>query len=72
MTVGRYVKLLAGSLIVLSVALGAPASPLFQGQGWLWFTGFIGFMLAQSAITAFCPMGILLRALGVKTSEAAE
>ena len=68
MTVGRYVKLMAGSFILLSLALGASASPVFHSQNWLWVTGFVGFMLAQSAITGFCPMGIALRALGVKTS----
>jgi hypothetical protein len=67
MTVGRYVKLFAGSLILASLLLGAPASPVFTNQNWLWLTSFVGFMLAQSAITEFCPMAILLRAFGVKT-----
>jgi hypothetical protein len=67
MTVGRYVKLFAGSLTLLSVLLGAPASPVFTNQNWLWVTSFVGFMLAQSAVTGFCPMSIVLRAVGVKT-----
>jgi len=66
MTIGRYVRLFAGSFVMLSLALGAPASPVFQNQNWLWFTGFVGLMMAQSAITGFCPMAIVLRALGVK------
>ncbi len=70
MTIGRYVQLLSGSFVVLSLALGAPASPVFHSQNWLWFTGFVGFMTAQSAITGFCPMGTFLRALGVKASVA--
>lgn len=70
MTIRRYVQLFAGSLVMLSLALGAPGSPLFRSQSWLLFTGFLGFMLAQSAITGFCPMAILLKALGVKGSEA--
>ncbi len=70
MTVNRYVQLLAGSFVVLSLALGAPASPLFRSMNWLWFTGFVGFMLAQSSITGFCPMGTVLRMLGVKTTAA--
>lgn len=68
MTVDRYVRLFAGAFVLLSLALGAPGSPVFQNQHWLWFTGFIGFMMAQSAITGFCPMGTVLRALGVKES----
>ena len=70
MTIARYVQLFSGSFVVLSLALGAPASPVFHSQSWLWFTGFVGFMLAQSALTGFCPMGIVLRALGVKTCAA--
>lgn len=73
MTIGRYVRLVVGSFTLLSLALGAPASPLFQSQHWLWFTTFVGVMMAQSAITGFCPMAIGLRALGVKASaEPAE
>ncbi len=70
MTVSRYVQLFSGSFVVLSLALGAPASPVFHSQSWLWITGFVGFMTAQSAITGFCPMGSALRALGVKTCAA--
>ncbi len=70
MTVGRYVRLFAGSFVVLSLALGAPASPVFQNENWLWFTAFVGFMMAQSALTGFCPMATVLRALGVKASAA--
>lgn len=70
MTVNRYVQLFAGSFVVLSIALGAPASPLFRSMNWLWFGGFIGLMLAQSSVTGFCPMGIVLRKLGVKTAAA--
>jgi DUF2892 family protein len=70
MTIGRYVQLFSGSFVVVSLALGAPVSPVFHNQSWLWFTGFVGFMMAQSAITGFCPMGIVLRVLGVKASAA--
>jgi hypothetical protein len=65
MTVNRYVQLFAGSAVLLSLALGAPRSPLFQSAHWLKFAAFIGFMLAQSAVTGFCPMASILRALGV-------
>src|SRR6266542_1219191 len=58
------------SLRPAPLTLVAPASPVFHSQSWLWFTGFVGFMLTQSAITGFCPMGIVLRALGVKASAA--
>jgi hypothetical protein len=66
MTVARYVQLVAGILVLLSVALGAPVSPVFRDPRWLYFTAFLGFMLAQAAVTGFCPMGIILRKIGVK------
>ncbi len=66
MTIRRYVQLSAGSFVMLSLALGAPASMIFHNEKWLWLAGFVGFMLAQSGITGFCPMAIVLRALGVK------
>jgi hypothetical protein len=65
MTIERYVRLFAGSFVLLSLALGAPASPLFQSTSWLWFTAFVGANLTQSSLTGFCPLVNVLRALGV-------
>lgn len=65
MTVSRYVQLFAGIAVLSSVALGAPGSPVFQSAHWLKFTAFLGFMLAQSSVTGFCPLASILRALGV-------
>jgi hypothetical protein len=65
MTVNRYVQLFAGIAVLVSVTLGAPGSPLFLSAHWLKFTAFLGFMLAQSSVTGFCPMASILRALGV-------
>ncbi len=70
MTIDRYVRLFAGCVVLASLALGAPASPLFHGQAWLWVTTFVGFMLAQSSITGFCPLEMVLRALGARSSAA--
>lgn len=61
MTVNRYLRLLAGFFILLSVALAHVHSP-----HWLWFTAFVGLNLLQSAFTDWCPMMTLLRRLGVK------
>jgi hypothetical protein len=72
MTIERYVRLFAGSFVLLSLALGAPASPVFQSANWLWFTGFVGLNLVQSSLTGFCPLVNVLRALGVgKSTQAA-
>lgn len=65
MTVERIMRLMAGFFILLSLSLGAEASPIFHHSNWLWFTAFVGFNLFQSAITNFCPPEKLLRKMGV-------
>jgi hypothetical protein len=66
MTVNRMVRTIAGLFILVSLALGAPASPLYVSSYWLWFTVFVGANLFQSGITRFCPMDIFLKKFGVK------
>ncbi len=65
MTIERYIRLFAGSFVLLSLALGAPGSPLFVSSAWLWFTAFVGANLFQSSLTGFCPLVYVLRAVGV-------
>jgi len=62
MTVERYLRLIAGFFIVLSVALGNYVSPY-----WYLFTAFVGLNLFQSAFTNWCPMMFILEKLGVKS-----
>jgi len=66
MTVNRMVRIIAGLFILVSLALGVPASPLFVSSYWLWFTVFVGANLFQSGFTKFCPMDIFLKKFGVK------
>jgi hypothetical protein len=61
----QLVRLFAGSFILLSLALGVEASPLFMSKNWLWFTAFVGANLLQSSVTRWCPLEIILRKLGV-------
>lgn len=68
MTVERIVLIVAGFFILLSLALGVEASPLYQNVNWLWFTAFVGFNLFQSGFTRFCPMHLMLKKIGVKES----
>jgi hypothetical protein len=68
-TTERFVRLFAGSFVLLSLALGAPASPFFHSAHWLWFTTFVGLNLAQSSFTGFCPLVNVLHALGVKDAK---
>jgi hypothetical protein len=61
MTVDRYLRLIAGALVVISLALGLYVNPY-----WFLFTAFIGLNLFQSAFTNWCPMMTFLRKLGVR------
>lgn len=66
MTVNQIVHIVAGFFVLLSLALGVEASPMFMSKNWLWFTAFVGANLFQSGFTKFCPMVIILRKIGVK------
>ena len=65
MTSWKLVRVIAGFLILLSLALGVAGSPLFVSQYWLYFTAFIGINLLQSGITNWCLMENIVRKLGV-------
>ena len=64
MTVDRYLRMIAGAIVMLTLALGYWVSPY-----WLLFTGFVGLNLFQSAFTNWCPMMTILRKSGVRASE---
>ena len=68
MTIDNFVHVFAGSFILLSLALGVHASPVFHSSNWLWFTAFVGANLFQFGFTGFCPLGMILKKLGVKES----
>jgi hypothetical protein len=61
MTVNRFLRLIAGFFVMISVALAH-----FHNPNWLWFTAFVGANLFQSAFTDWCPMMAILRKLGVR------
>jgi hypothetical protein len=52
---------MAGTFILLSVALGMTISPK-----WYWFTAFVGLNLLQSAFTNWCPAMYFLRKCGLR------
>lgn len=60
MSVERYLRLIAGAFVMLSLALGYWIHP-----GFYLFTAFVGLNLFQSAFTNWCPMMSILRKLGV-------
>jgi hypothetical protein len=71
MTVERYIRIFAGSFILLSLALGIEGSPIFVSKWFLAFTAFVGANLLQFGFTDFCPLGWLLKKLGVPETRAA-
>jgi len=54
------IRAIAGTFILLSLGLGYFVSPY-----WLFFTGFVGLNLLQSAFTGWCPMEKFLGKLGL-------
>ncbi len=70
MTVENLIRAIAGSFVLLSLALGAQASPLFVNANFLWFTAFVGVNLLQSGFSGTCPMMWFLRRLGLKEAHA--
>ncbi|RJX31081.1 MAG: DUF2892 domain-containing protein [Desulfurivibrio sp.] len=65
MIVTDWVHVIAGTFILLSLALGVEASPVFLSKYWLWFTAFVGANLFQFGFSKFCPLALILKALGV-------
>ena len=61
MNIERLLRAIAGFFILASVLLAH-----YYSIQWLWFTGFVGVNLFQSAFTGWCPMITLLEKLGCK------
>jgi hypothetical protein len=59
MTLERKIRLIAGTFILISLALGWWVSPW-----WLLFTAFVGVNLIQSAVTRWCLMEDILCTAG--------
>jgi len=60
MSIERYIRIIAGSFVLISLALAHWVSPY-----WLWFTAFVGANLVLSGITKWCLMGVILTKIGV-------
>lgn len=58
---GSLIRLIAGFFVLASVLLA-----VFVSQYWLIFTGLVGTMLMISALTGFCPMELILKAVGAE------
>jgi len=60
MSLERWIRLIAGSLILISLALAH-----WVNINWLWFTAFVGANLFQSSLTGWCLMEDILVKMGM-------
>lgn len=67
MSIERWIRLIAGSFVLISLALAHWVNP-----NWLWFTAFVGANLFQSALTRWCLMEDILWKLGVGKGLSSE
>jgi Protein of unknown function (DUF2892) len=65
MTIDRIVLGFAGAVILISLVLTKWHHP-----AWVWLTAFVGANLLQSAFTGFCPLALILKAVGVQPGKA--
>ena len=64
MTVERALRLMAGTVILISMALA-----YFVSTKWYYLTAFVGLNLLQSAFTNWCPAMTIFRRLGLKETS---
>ncbi len=62
MKMNDWIRAIAGTFIVASLLLAHYVNP-----NWLWFTGFVGVNLFQSAFTKWCLMEKILKRIGVRS-----
>ena len=64
MAIDRLILVIAGSFILISVALSH-----FHDPRWLYFTLFVGANMLQAGFTKWCMMSIILKKLGAKPGQ---
>ncbi len=60
MTIERALRLIAGTVVLASLALS-----VFHSQNWLFLTTFVGLNLFQSGFSNWCPMMWILEKIGL-------
>lgn len=63
MKIENIIRALAGSMILISLALSHYMNP-----NWIWLTAFVGANLLQSSFTGFCPAVMILKKRGIGES----
>ncbi len=70
MTTDRIVRIVAGFMIMLTLALAHVTGQVDMSKlSWLWLTAFVGLNLFQSGFTTFCPLDSILAKLGVRRAQ---
>ena len=67
MSLHHKIRLIAGTFVLVSLALGWWVSPW-----WFLLTAFVGVNLVQSALTRWCLMEDILRSTGIHREKTAE
>ena len=67
MNVDRFVFVLAGCMVLLSLGLSR-----LHSEYWLLLAAFVGLNMIQAAFTGFCPAALLFKALGIRPGRAFE
>lgn len=62
MTRERYIKLIAGTLVLISSLCA-----YFVNINWIWLGVFVGANLFQFSLTNWCLMNSILKAMGIKS-----
>ncbi len=62
MTRERYIKLIAGTMILVSSLLA-----YFVNINWIWLAAFVGANLFQFSLTNWCLLNTILKTFGVKS-----
>ena len=65
MSIDKIVLAFAGIVILASLALSQ-----YHSVNWLWLSAFVGANMLQAAFTGFCPLALILKALGAKPGQA--
>jgi hypothetical protein len=65
MNIDRIVMSFAGIVILSSLVLSQVHS-----VNWLWVTAFVGANMLQASFTGFCPLALILKAIGRKPGVA--
>lgn len=65
MNIDRIVMAFAGIVILGSLVLSQ-----YHSVYWLWVSAFVGANMLQAAFTGFCPLAMILKAIGRKPGVA--